>query len=124
MSHFAKVIDGVVDNIIVAEQDFIDTFIDDTPGDWIQTSYNTRGGKHYGPDNEEDDGTPFRKNFAIIGGGYDYEAEAFYPPKPYDSWLLNEDTYLWEAPIDPPEDYDGGNYLWNEESGQWNAVEE
>lgn len=91
MSHFAKVLDGKVVQVIVAEPDFFDTFIDTSPGQWIQTSYNTHGGQH-------PEGRPLRKNFAGIGYTYDAERDAFIPPKPYDNCILNEDTCLWELP--------------------------
>lgn len=117
MAHFAEINgDGVVIQVIVAEQDFVDTL----DGTWIQTSYNTRGGKHYDPDtNEEDDGTPLRKNFAIIGGSYDSDKDAFIPPQPFPSWSLDEDTCLWNPPIDYP---DGNDiYYWNETDQQWSV---
>ena len=112
MAHYAKVEEGTVTQVIVAEADFFDTFVDTTPGEWIQTSYNTRGGQH--PEDK-----PLRKNYAGIGYTYDKERDAFIPPKPYDSWLLNEDTCLWEAPIAYP--IDSGDYIWNEELGNWEA---
>ena len=72
MAHYAKVVDGKVTNVIVAEAEYFDTFVDDSPGEWIQTSYNTRGGKHYAPNSDtEDSGTPLRKNYAGIGMNYD-----------------------------------------------------
>ena len=83
MSHFAKVVSGKVVEVIVAEADFFDIFVDTSPGKWIQTSYNTSGGQH------RLGGTPLRKNYAGIGWNYDKTADAFYPPKPYDSWTLN-----------------------------------
>lgn len=105
MSHYAKVKDGKVIDVIVAEADFFDTFIDETPGEWIQTSYNTKGGVH------KLGGTPLRKNYAGIGFAYDENLDAFIPPKPFASWTLNETTCLWEAPVVKP----NGNYKWNEE---------
>ena len=94
MSHFAQIEDGVVTNVIAADQDFIDNHMD---GEWVQTSYNTRGGKHYAPNsNEEDSGTPLRKNYAGIGMIYDSARDAFYVPQPYPSWTLDDDTCLWE----------------------------
>jgi hypothetical protein len=90
MSHFAKVRDGVVIQVLVAEQEFFDTFVDSSPGEWIQTSYNTRGGVH------TLGGTPLRKNYAGIGFTYDRARDAFIPPKPEGDWILNEDTCLWE----------------------------
>lgn len=116
MSHFAEVKDGIVTQVIVAEQDFINTL--DTPSNWVQTSYNTRGGKHYAADsNEEDSGTPLRKNYAGIGYIYDSVRDAFYPQKPYPSWTLNETTCLWDAPIAYPDD--GKQWAWNEKNRVW-----
>jgi len=126
MAHFAKVEDGVVTNVIVAEQDFIDTFVDSSPGKWIQTSYNTRGGVHYKPNTNEpseDQTKALRKNYAGIGFTYDAERDAFIPPKPHNSWILDEETCLWKAPVALPEDSGTGNppknYVWDEESCNW-----
>jgi hypothetical protein len=80
-----------------------------------RTSYNTQGGIH------TSGGEPYRKNYAGIGYSYDAERDAFIPPKPFDSWLLNEDSCLWEAPV--PHPTDGGFYNWNEETQNWDAVE-
>jgi hypothetical protein len=93
MTHFAQIEDGVVTNIIVAEQDFIDNH---TTGVWVQASYNTRGGVHYAPDsNTPDGGVALHKNYAGIG--YTYVAGiGFHAPQPYPSWTLDSDTYLWE----------------------------
>jgi hypothetical protein len=115
MSHFAKVEDGIVTQVLVVEQDFIDNHMD---GEWVQTSYNTRGGKHYAPDsNEEDSGTPLRKNYAGIGYVYDSVRDAFYIPQPYPSWTLNEDTCSWEAPVAYP--IDDKRYSWDEDTAAW-----
>jgi len=123
MAHFAKVVDGTVTQVIVAEPEFFETFVDSSPGQWIQTSYNTRGGVHYNPEtNEPDDGTPLRYNYAGIGFHYDATADAFYAPQPFASWTLNTDTYLWEAPVAYPDD--GGMYEWDEDTTNWVAVEE
>ena len=111
MSHFAKVVDGVVALVIVAEPEFFETFVDSSPGEWIQTSYNTHGGEH------KLGGTPLRKNYAGIGFTYDRTRDAFIPPKPFASWLLNEDTCLWDAPVAYPTD--GKGYSWNEETTNW-----
>jgi len=111
MSHFAKVRDGVVIQVLVAEQEFFDTFVDSSPGEWIQTSYNTRGGVH------ALGGTPLRKNYAGIGYSYDSVRDAFIPPKPYASWVLNEETCLWDAPVAYPDD--GKRYTWDENTQQW-----
>lgn len=88
MGHFAKVCDGIVTQVIVAEPEFFDTFVDSSPGQWIQTSYNTRGGQH--PENR-----PLRKNYAGIGFTYDAERDAFIPPKPEGDYALDEETCLW-----------------------------
>lgn len=88
MSHFAKVVNGIVTQVIVAEPEFFDTFIDSSPGEWIQTSYNTHGGQH-------PEGRPLRKNFAGIGFTYDVERDAFIPPKPEGDYALDEETCLW-----------------------------
>ena len=116
MAHFAKVKDGIVTNVIVAEQEFIDNLIDHERGEWVQTSYNTNGGVH------SLGGTPLRKNYAGIGYTYDRIKDAFIPPKPFNSWILNEDTCLWEAPVAKPND--GQRYTWNETNQQWDLVEE
>jgi hypothetical protein len=125
MSHFAKVNNGIVEQVIVAEPEFFDTFVDNSPGQWIQTSYNTRGGKHYDPETGElsaDQSKALRKNYAGIGFTYDAAKDAFIPPKPFNSWLLDEDTCLWDAPVAYPDD--GGRYVWNEETTSWDAVPE
>jgi hypothetical protein len=114
MAHFAKVENGIVTQVIVAEQDFIDTLPDKT--DWVQTSYNTYGGKHgLG-------GTPLRKNYAGIGYRYDKKRDAFIPPTPYPSWKLNEDTCLWEAPV--PHPTDDKSYEWDESNKKWKEIKE
>ena len=114
MAHFAKILDNTVVQVIVAEQDFVDSI----PGTWVQTSYNTRGGKHFNPETgEEDNGTPLRKNYAGVGYTYDSSKDAFIPPQPFNSWILNEDTCLWEAPVLMPDD--GENYKWNEDTTSW-----
>ena len=114
MAHYAKVTDGIVTKVIVAEADFFNTFIDDSAGEWIQTSYNTHGGQH------TLGGTPLRKNFAGIGFTYDREKDAFIPPQPFASWTLNETTCLWEAPVTYPDD--GKMYIWNESITNWTEV--
>lgn len=111
MGHFAKVTDGIVTQVIVAEPEFFDTFVDSSPGQWIQTSYNTHGGVH------ANGGTPLRKNYAGIGFTYDAQRDAFIPPKPFASWVLNEDTCLWGAPVPMPTD--GKTYQWDEATTAW-----
>lgn len=111
MAHFAKVVDGVVTQVIVAEPEFFQTFVDSSPGEWVQTSYNTFGGEH------KLGGTPLRKNYAGIGFTYDRVKDAFIPPKPFASWVLNEDTCLWNAPVVMPDD--GKVYTWDEATTNW-----
>lgn len=115
MSHFAKVENGLVTQVIVAEQSFIDSGAVGDPSMWVQTSYNTRGGQH-------PEGRPLRKNYAGIGYTYDSARDAFIPPKPYDSWLLNDTTCLWEPPIPLPDD--GKIYSWDEEEQRWDLIGE
>lgn len=120
MAHFAKVVNGVVEKVIVAEQEFIDNFIDSTPGEWIKTSYNTYGGVHYQPNSptpSDDQSQALRYNFAGAGYLYNAEADAFYEPQPFPSWTLNTSTYLWDAPVEYPTD--GQKYDWNEEIQNW-----
>jgi hypothetical protein len=110
MGHFAKVLDGKVTQVIVAEPEFFDTFVDSSPGTWLATSYNTVGNKHL------KGGTPFRGNFAGIGYIYDVTKDVFYAPQPFPSWILSLD-YLWEAPIAMPKD--GKHYVWDEGAQDW-----
>ena len=99
MAHYAKVVNGTVTQVIVAEADFFDTFVDDSPGEWIQTSYNTREGVH------------------SLGGTYDATKDAFIPLKKYESWILDEDKCIWVPPTHYPED--GKNYEWDETTKSW-----
>ena len=110
MSHFAQVVDGQVVNVIVAEQDVIDSGMFGTG--WIQTSYNTHGNKHLAG------GTPLRGNYAGIGSIYDSVKDAFYALQPYPSWTLSTD-FLWEAPTPMPTD--GKMYSWDEPTLTWIA---
>jgi hypothetical protein len=107
MSHFAKVVNGVVTEIISADQSFIDS----QEGTWIQTSYNTWGNAH------KLGGTPLRGNYAGIGYTYDAVNDVFVPPKTYSSWVLNQSTWLWEAPTPYPTD--DKHYAWDEETTSW-----
>jgi hypothetical protein len=123
MSHFAKVVDGKVSTVIVAEKEFFETFVDSSPGQWIQTSYNTRGGIHYKPDSNEpseDQSKALRGNYAGSGDIYDAVNDVFYARQPYPSWKLNNTTWSWEAPVAMPDD--GKVYLWNEETTNWKEV--
>ena len=101
MTHFAKVQDGVVTKVIVAEPEFFDTFVDSSPGEWLETS---------------------RKNYAGIGFSYDKDREAFIPLKTFPSWILNEDTFNWGAPIPYPDD--GERYRWNEQTQGWDQIDD
>ena len=130
MAHFAKVVDGTVTQVIVAEPEFFDTFVDSSPGTWVKTSYNMRGGVYYDPETNEPaedqsvvagDEARERKNYAGIG--FSYDGTGFYPPQPYTSWTLNETTYLWDAPLERPEltqeEIDSfSHYSWDEDAYQ------
>ena len=111
MSHFAKVENGVVVQVIVAEQDVIDSGI--FGHGWVQTSYNTHGGQH-------PEGRPLHKNYAGIG--YTWDGTGFAAPQPYPSWSMNQTSYLWECPVAMPTS--GGPYSWNESAQTWDVVEQ
>lgn len=115
MAHYAKVVDGIVTKVIVAEPEFFNNFVDSSPGEWIQTSYNTHGGVHL------NGGTPLRKNFAGIGMIYDKQRDAFIRPQPFPSWTLDEDTCVWQPPT--PRPTDDKVYEWNESTTSWDAIE-
>jgi hypothetical protein len=120
MAHFAKVQNGIVTQVIVAEPEFFSSFVDSSPGEWVQTSYNTRGGIHYNPETgepSEDQTKALRKNYAGVGYAYDKERDAFIPPKPYASWILDEENGLWNAPVAYPDD--DKIYIWNEDTLSW-----
>jgi hypothetical protein len=110
MGHFAKVVDGKVTQVIVAEPEFFNTFVDSSPGTWLATSYNTVGNKH------TKGGTPLRGNYAGVGYTYDAQKDVFYAPQPFPSWTLSAD-YLWEAPVAIPDD--GKQYIWDESKQSW-----
>lgn len=120
MSHFAKVKDGIVEQVICAEKEVINNFPDKES--WIQTSYNTHGGVHYAPNVyplSADGGEAINYNYAGIG--YNWDGFGFYAPQPFPSWTLNKNTYLWEAPVPYPDD--GSSYIWNEEAQVWNTLD-
>jgi len=124
MAHYAQVENGVVTNVIVAEQDFIDYLKSQNPAaQWVQTSYNTRGGIHYDPVTGQpsaDQNKALRKNYAGIGFTYNEQLDAFIPPQPYPSWTLNQEICLWEAPTPRP---DGGSvYTWDEPTQSWVTI--
>jgi hypothetical protein len=141
MSHFAKVLlqpfniivdgksvtvrGGIVQNVIVAELEFFETFVDSTPGEWIQTSYNTKGGIHYEPNSNftiPDDGEALRANYAVIGGYYDSVNDVFYSEQPFPSWTLSAPDWIWTPPSPYPTNRDGIQHYWDEVTLSWIAV--
>ena len=114
MAHFAHITNGIVDNVIVIEADVLATGHWGDPSEWVQTSYNTQGGVH------TQGGAPLRNNYAGLGFTYDAQRDAFIPSKPFASWILNEDTCLWSAPIAMPTD--SASYVWRESDTSWVAV--
>jgi hypothetical protein len=117
MSHYAHITNNIVDQVIVAEADFIASLPD--PENWIQTSYNTIGGVHVDPvTRKPDGGTPLNKNYAGIG--YTWDGAGFASPQPFPSWTLDSNTYRWNAPVSHPSD--GGFYKWNEDTKSWDKV--
>jgi len=114
MAHFAKCVDGKVTQVIVAEPEFFNTFVDSSPGAWIQTSYNTIGNKH------TQGGTPLRGNYAGVGYTYDAVNDVFVAPQPFQSWILNSSTWTWEAPTPMPTD--GKIYAWDEPTLAWKEI--
>ena len=132
MAHFAKVLDGKVIDVIVAEPEFFDTFVDETPGDWYKTSINMRGGVYYDSETNEPhedqslidgDEARERKNFASVGYTYDKDRNAFIPEQPFPSWTLNEDTCRWDPPTPRPA-FDGQTlYAWNEDDLEWEVID-
>jgi hypothetical protein len=128
MGNFAKITNGIVVQVIAAEPEFFNTFVDSSPGEWIQTSYNTKGGVHYQPNSSipsEDQSKALRKNYAGIGYSYDKQKDAFIPPKPFNSWILNEDTCIWNAPVAMPTTVLENNqyYFWNESTLSWEIIQ-
>ncbi len=113
MAHYAHITNGIVDQVIVAEQDFIDSGAVGPASEWVQTSYNTRGGVH-------PEGRPLRKNYAGVGYTYDAAKDAFIPPKPFASWTLDDASCLWNAPVAMPTD--GKPYAWDEASLSWKEI--
>lgn len=115
MAHFAKIENELVVAVNVVEQNIVDTY----DGTWVQTSYNTRGGIHYGQDKEPDGGVALRGNYAGIGYTYDADNDVFHEKlKPHNSWTLDTDTWMWKAPITYPDD--GKYYTWDEDAYQDN----
>jgi len=112
MAHFAQIdANNIVTQVLVIEQDVVDTGLFGEPNSFVQTSYNTHGGVH------TLGGTPLRKNYAGIGYTYDRVRDAFIPPKPFNSWVLNEETCLWASPVSMPTD--DKMYSWDEDTLNW-----
>jgi len=127
MSHFAQVINGIVQQVIVAEQDVINSGLFGPASEWVQTSYNTRGNVHYGQDGKPDGGVALRGNYAGTGYTYDATHDVFYPPQPYPSWTISAATnWIWTAPVAMPSDAGTGTppkiYNWNEATKSWVVV--
>ena len=138
MAHFAKISDDnrvlsveVIDDSILLDDSNVEqeslgiAFLTEIHGwsNWKQTSYNTKEGKHYDENNQEssDQSKSFRKNYASVGFTWDATRNAFYAPKPYDSWILNENTCIWEAPVAYPSD-ENNQYSWNETDQTWDII--
>jgi hypothetical protein len=128
MSHFAKLDENNIVTFVTVgrqEDDGKEQELCDRTGDvYRQTSYNTRGGVHYDPETGEpsaDQSKALRKNYAGVGFTFDEERDAFIPPQPFPSWVLNEESCLWDAPVPYPTD--GGLYSWDEAAGEWVAAE-
>lgn len=113
MSYFAKIENGIVLEVIAADQSFVDSI----GGEWLQTSYNTRGGIHYGQNGQPDGGIALRANYAGIGYVYDSVNDVFYAPQPYPSWSISAPTWIWVAPVPYPDD--GNAYIWDETTLSW-----
>jgi hypothetical protein len=125
MGHYAKVVDGTVSTVITATADFFTTFVDSSPGTWIKTSYNTRGGIHYEPNvnppvPSADQSKALRANYAGIGYIYDAVNDVFYTPQPYPSWTISAPTWQWQPPVPYPDD--GKMYVWDEATLSWVEV--
>jgi len=125
MGHYAKVVDGTVSTVITATADFFTTFVDSSPGTWIKTSYNTRGGIHYEPNvnppvPSADQSKAIRANYAGIGYIYDATNDVFYTTQPYPSWTISAPTWLWQPPVPYPDD--GKLYTWDEATLSWVEV--
>jgi hypothetical protein len=123
MSHFAQIDENnIVVRVIVIEQDVIDSGLFGDKTTWIQASYNTRGGVHYGSFSQPDGGIPLRKNYPGPGYLYDPTLDAFIPPKPVESWILNNDTCLWEPPKPYPDPTYKTYYIWDESIQDWRKI--
>lgn len=123
MAHFAQIDENdIVIRVIVIDQDTLNTGLWGDPSTWVQTSYNTRGGVHYGEDGKPDGGSPLRKNYAGVGYVYDRTHDAFRPPQPFPSWTLDMDSFLWVPPVPMP--LDGNPHIWHEDTKTWVLISE
>lgn len=126
MAHYAKVINNIVENVIVADEDVIQSGLFGDPNLWLKTSYNTKGGIYYTPNTttpDPDQSKAFRKNFAQPGYTYDSQRDAFIPPgPPYPSWQLDETSCTWKAPVEMPADITSV-YYWDEPTISWKLVQ-
>lgn len=120
MSHYAKVLNSKVIQVIVAEAEFFNTYIDNSPGTWIQTSYNTKGNVHCDIAGQPDNGIAIRGNYAGVGFIYDSVNDVFYPPSPFPSWTLSTASWTWIAPVSRP--VDTNRYNWNETTVSWDLI--
>jgi hypothetical protein len=124
MAHYAKILNGQVVDVMRCEDTFFEGFVDTSPGQWLQTSYNTSGGVHHDPETgepSEDQSKELRKNFASVGDIYDTELDAFFAQKPFESWTKSQTTWEWEAPTPYPSDEN--RYEWNEATTSWVLLE-
>ena len=123
MSHFAEInSDNIVLRVLVIDQETVNTGAWGSPDNWVQTSYNTRGGVHYAPNSHTPDGgVALRKNYAGVGYTYDATRDAFIPPQPFASWTLDDDTCQWNPPTPYPDD--GKRYNWDEDTTSWKELE-
>jgi len=123
MAHFAHITNGIVNNVIVADQEFINSGLVGDASEWVQTSYNTRGGVYYMPDSNTpspDQSKALRANYAGLGYTYNQVNDVFYAPQPYPSWTISAPTWEWQAPVPYPAT--GGSYTWDEATQTWIAV--
>jgi hypothetical protein len=123
MSHFAKVENGIVTEVCVVDQETINSGLFGDPSSWIKTSYNTRGGIHYGEDGQPDGGIALRGNYAKVGSVYDAERDMFYDNQGHrgSSWIFNDTTCQMEPPVPYPDD--GKHYFWNPQTNAWSEIE-
>lgn len=117
MAHFAKVVDGKVETVIVADDQYIESLTAENGVEWIKTSYNTRGNVHYGEDGEPDGQPAFHGNYAAIGDVWDEKEQVFHAPRPHLLWILSKKTWLWEPPIPRPDE--PGFWRWSDTEAKW-----